>query len=277
MHDLCGETFTLQIPANYFSERDGTMPSASAPQRDRQITLPFANVVRNQKAKKALDLAQELTRLRKRTDVTRNAPVLSAERTQTWNEMRIGKKTHIKNEIRIRGNSIAEAEANDGNKQRALTGFLKAIDNELPQFVDVEFRGVNDDIGKAANRRHAPALFANAVGNREPVAERMRTARLAKAAHERFVTRFDEHERRWVSAGERTIKNRQLFNLLALARIDEQRRAFNFAAALVVELAENGDQRDREIINAIEAQVLERIQDRALTGARKAGEDDKLT
>ena len=34
------------------------------------------------------------------------------------------------------------------------------------QFVDVEFRSVNDDVGEAANGRHAAALFANAFARR---------------------------------------------------------------------------------------------------------------
>ena len=83
--------------------------------------------------------------------------------------MRIRKKAHVENQIGIRRNAVPKAKADHRNEQRALAGFLKAIDDELTQLVDVEFRGVDDHVGEAANRRHAAALFANALGHREPL------------------------------------------------------------------------------------------------------------
>ena len=80
----------------------------------------------------------------------------------------------------------------------------------------------------------------------------------------------------WMIAGKLAVENRQLFDLLAFAGVDQKRGSFDLAAAFVVELAENGNQRDRKIIDAIEAQILEGVQDGAFAGAGETGEDDEL-
>ncbi len=85
----------------------------------------------------------------------------------------------------------------------------------------------------------------------------MRPACLTEAPQQRFVTRFDEDECCRVVAGKGAVKYRELFDLLALARVHQQRCAFNLAPAFVVQLAENGNQRDRKIVHAIETEIFE--------------------
>ena len=104
----------------------------------------------------------------------------------------------------------------------------------------------------------------------------MRAARFAEAALERCVARFDENERGGVFAGELAIDSRQLVDLRAFARVHEQSRAFHFAPAAFVKLAESGNQRNRKIVDAVEAEIFEGVQDRAFARAGKPGEDDKL-
>ena len=108
------------------------------------------------------------------------------------------------------------------------------------------------------------------------VPQRMRAARLAEAAHQSFVAGFDENERGGMFGAQLAINSRQLFDLLALARVHQQRGAFDFAAAFFVKFAEGGNQRDGKIIHAIEAKVFEGVEDGAFAGAGKAGEDDEL-
>jgi len=266
MDDLGCKSLFLQVAADYFSQSDGTMPSARAPERDGQVALSFADVMRNQEAKEAFDPFQELAGLRERANVTGDATVLARERPEFWNEMRIWKKAHVENEIGIRRSAIAKAKADHRNEQRALARLLKTIDDELTQLVDVEFCGVDDYVGETPNRRHAAALLVNALGHRDPVSERMRAASLAKAAHQRFIARFDEYKGGLVITRKLAVKNGQLFDLLAFAGVDEKGGSFDLAAAFVVELAENGNQRYRKIIDAIKAQILEGVQHRAFAG-----------
>src|SRR5277367_4643391 len=116
------------------------MPPAGAAQGHCQITLPFPNVMRNQIRKQALNAAQKFTRLRKRTNVARDAWILAAEGTQPRNEMRIREEAHVKDEIGIRRNPVSKAETNHGNDHWPPVRILKTVNDELAEFVDVEFR-----------------------------------------------------------------------------------------------------------------------------------------
>src|ERR1700689_4204432 len=133
MHDLCRISLFLDRPLDYFRQRDRPMPPAGAPQRNRQIAFSFLNVVRNQVQQQAFDSAQELARLRKRTNVARHTRIFPAERSQTRHKVRIGKEAHVEHEVRIRWNAVAESEAYYRDKQRPPPRVLKAIDDGLVQ------------------------------------------------------------------------------------------------------------------------------------------------
>src|SRR5579884_939141 len=96
MDDLCCITTLLQIGANFLGHGHRAMPSSRAAQCDGEITLPFANVVRNQVSEEAFDAAQELPCLRKGFDIARHFRILAAEGTQPLHEMRIGQEANIK-------------------------------------------------------------------------------------------------------------------------------------------------------------------------------------
>ena len=124
--------------------------------------------------------------------------------------------------------------------------------------MDVEFGGVDDDVGEPADRRHPPAFLANSLGDGAILPERMRAARFAEAAHQSFVARLDEYQRGGVLAAQLAKNSGQLLDLLAFARVDQQSRAFDFAA-FVIKFAESGNQRDGKIIDAVKAEVFEGI------------------
>ena len=92
----------------------------------------------------------------------------------------------------------------------------------------------------------------------------MRAARFAEAAQQSIVARFDEHERRGMFAAQLAIDSRELFELLALARVHQQRRALDFAAPAFVKFTERGNQRDGKIIDAVEAEIFEGLENGAL-------------
>src|SRR5215469_2264599 len=260
MHHFRSISATVQVAANHLRQSDRTVSSPGASQRHRQITFPLVYVVRNEIAKQTLDAVQELLRLRKRPDVTFNMPVLAAKGPKLRNKMRIRQETHVKDEVRLRWDSVAEAKADQRNEHGAASRLLEAVHNKLAQLVHVELCRVDNHVGKAADGGHAAALFPNPFGYGKSVAERMRAASLTEASQKRFIARFDEYERRRMILRQRTIKNRQLFDLFAFTRIDEQRGAFDFAAPFVVQFAEHGNQRDGQVVHTIKAQIFEGVQ-----------------
>src|ERR1700690_1640329 len=145
------------------------MPPAGATQGHGQVTLSFPNVMWNQIREQAFDAAQKFPRLWERTNVACYARILAAEGAQPRNEMRIGKKANVEDEIGVRGNPIPKAKTDDGNYHRPAVRILKTVNNELAEFVDIEFRGVNHDVGKPPDGCHPAALFTNALRHRRAV------------------------------------------------------------------------------------------------------------
>ena len=68
----------------------------------------------------------------------------------------------------------------------------------------------------------------------------------------------------------------QFCELVAFAGVNEKRGAREIAFAGSVELGEDRNQLDGKIVDAIEAHVLEGMQDGAFAGAGQAGENDEL-
>src|SRR5713226_9458340 len=105
----------------------------------------------------------------------------------------------------------------------------------------------------------------------------MRPARLAISAQERVVVGININEGDGVIFAQVLQERRQFFQLQSLARVNEQRRAREVPFTGSVQLRKNGNQIDRQIVDTIEAHVLERVQDGTLSGTGKAGEDYKLS
>src|SRR5690242_9215568 len=114
--------------------------------------------MRNQVSKQAFDASQEFAGLRKRADVLAYLRIRAIERAQSRNKMRIGQKTNVKDEVRIRRNAIAIAEADDRHEQRPRFRIFEACGDKVAKLVNIELRGVDDQIGEFADRLHQRAL-----------------------------------------------------------------------------------------------------------------------
>ena len=148
--------------------------------------------------------------------------------------------------------------------------------DELPQFVDVEPRGVDHHVGELADRLHQRALAAQPLAHRAVVAQRMRPPRLAEPAQQGFIGGLDEYQRRRHIPPDLLVDRRQAFELIALARVHQQRRALHFGIAINVQFAEGGDQVHRQVIHAVVAQIFEGLENGAFARAAQAGEDHQL-
>src|SRR5215831_13729335 len=84
----------------------------------------------------------------------------ASQRAKFWHEMRVGKEANIENKVSIFGHALAKSEAYTRNED-AL--FLRLLVEDLvdvcAQFVHVEFRCVDDEVGQAADRAEVSALF----------------------------------------------------------------------------------------------------------------------
>ncbi len=76
--------------------------------------------------------------------------------------------------------------------------------------------------------------------------------------------------------GERSIDSGKIFDLPALARIHEKRGALDLARAVSINLAKHRNQGDRQVVDAVIAQVFECIQDRPFARAGETSENYEL-
>src|ERR1700722_14689403 len=108
--------------------------------------------------------------------------------------MRIGKKAHVEYQVGVAGSSVAKSETHQRNHQRALAARVKTVSDESPQFVNIEFCGVDYHIRHFADWIHQNALALQSFANGTVMAERMWPASFTVSPQKRFFRCFDENK-----------------------------------------------------------------------------------
>jgi hypothetical protein len=145
------------------------------------------------------------------------------------------------------------------------------------ELVHVHRRGVDDLVRHAPNRLELGALVTHALERRSMARQRMRPAGLAVTPDQRRLAGLEEDQRRTQSGqrAERFEDARKLLEERALAHVDDDGGLLDLRVGPQRQLREDRQQRDREIVDAEVAEVLERAHRLGLAGAREAGEDDE--
>src|SRR5437667_128442 len=113
------------------------------------------------------------------------------------------------------------------------------------------------------------------VAREDVLGHRMRTPRLAEAAHEDVVGRLKVEDLELHAAlPELAAHARELGQQAPLAHVDAERDARHVLARALPELDEAGDQRHGQVVDAVEAEVLESADGGALAGAREPRHHD---
>ena len=122
------------------------------PKADREIALAFFDVVRQQIKHQLGDAIEKLAGLQEFAHEGGNFGIEPGFLAELRHEMRIGKKAHIENHVRIERNAILETEAQAGDQQ--ALGFLfaaKAGQDVCAQLVHIEVGCVDQGVGDVAN------------------------------------------------------------------------------------------------------------------------------
>ena len=159
MHNFHAISGVAEVLADLLGDHDGAVLSAGAAEGDRQIALAFVNVVRQKVDQQVGDAGDELAGLGKRADVFGDPRVAPGQRTEFGHEMRVGQKAHVEDKVGILGNALTESEAHAGDQNAFLRRlFLKAFGDVSAQFVNVELRSVDDEIGDGAGWRRGDGV-----------------------------------------------------------------------------------------------------------------------
>src|SRR5579864_813905 len=106
----------------------------------------------------------------------------------------------------------------------------------------------------------------------------MRAPGLLEAADQGVVRGFEKHQRRLeVVARESSVHGGKLAQRFPAPNIDHHGGALDAAVRLAAALGKLGDQIHRQVIDAVEAQVLERLQDRAFARPAESGDENELS
>src|SRR5512135_1796149 len=180
MHNFGSVSLFVQRLPNRFRQHYRAMPPARAAKCNRQVALPFPDIMRDQISQQALDAPQEFPGLRKRSDVSGDTRLASRILAQLRNKMGIRQEAHVKDKVGVGRKPVPVSEAHERNHHRTAVCFLEPADDELPQFVNVELGRVDNHIGQLPDRLHQHALAAQAFEHRTVMPKRMRTPRLAE-------------------------------------------------------------------------------------------------
>src|SRR5690349_15253414 len=96
--------------ADFLGHHYRAMLSAGAAESDCQITLSLMNVVRKEIDQKLGDSRNEFAGLRKRADVACDFRITARQWAEFGNEVRVGKKADIEDQVGIFGYSLAKTE-----------------------------------------------------------------------------------------------------------------------------------------------------------------------
>src|SRR6202008_2694654 len=95
---------------------------------------------------------KELLRLREFAHVGDHFGMPPGEMAKLLNEVRIGKEAHVEDEIGLEWDSVLVAEALGANQEAAaVRAALELVLNMSPELVNIEIRGVDENIGNVAN------------------------------------------------------------------------------------------------------------------------------
>src|SRR5438876_9095325 len=113
MGDSDVEAGIHQALADLLGDHDRAMATARASERYGQITLPFANIVRQQIDQQAGNARHELDGLRKRSDIPDYARVPAGEVFKAGDIVWIGEETDIEHQVAVGRKAISKTEAGD--------------------------------------------------------------------------------------------------------------------------------------------------------------------
>src|SRR5438094_1043234 len=111
MRDFCIKSGFRQILPDLFGDHHGSVLSARAADRNREIAFSLANVMGKQVNQKVVDAIEEFPGLGERPDISRDGGILSVEVFVFGNVIRIRQKTDVEYQIALRRQPVAKAEA----------------------------------------------------------------------------------------------------------------------------------------------------------------------
>src|SRR5262249_42459406 len=251
------------------------MATARAADGDRQVALALALVARQREGEQRQDVREKLLRVGAFQHVRRHVGIHPRLGTQLLDEERVRQETAIERQVGVGRGAVLVPERDQGDRQRGGVRRLEELAQRGPQLVNGERARVDDARRLAAQLAQRLALAPDAVGDRAALRGGMRTPGLAEATYQHVVAGLEIDDLRLRTCRAQLVQDvREVAQEAALAAVDPDRHPADVLARALPQLDEPRQQRDREVVDAVEAQVLEDLQRRALARPRQTRDDD---
>src|SRR5713101_7696926 len=265
-----------QAFAYLLRNHDGAVLASGAAEGDGQVAFAFLDVVGQQIYEQLRDARDELLGLGKRPDVPCDLRISSGERAELGDEVGIGEKADVEEQIGVIGHSMFEAET-DTRHQDVLVRFVlaKTGGDVRPQLMDIESGSIDDQVRNGADGTKVAALSDQRSLDRRIGAQRMRPARFAEAAQQDGLIGFEENYLCRQQAFDRLDDCREGLQLRAFTNVYHESGAVDLGG-LPDQFGEARNQLHRQVVHAVETQILESLEDGGFAGSAHAGDDDQF-
>ena len=246
-----------QTPGERLGDHDRAVPPARAAERDGQIAPTFALVRWQEGKQQGFEALQEQPIGRIRFHVRPHRGVAPVQRSQLVDVVGIGEEPDVEHDVGLAREPATVGERQDGQGQPALLGALEVPADQTPQVARRQLRGIDHQIGLFPQARHDPALVGDAVGDRTVEGERMAPAGFVEPAAQDLVLAVQEQElrlgRRPAAPGADPLEQ--------VGRVEGARAAVDADGEVVIQPVarphQAAKQRDRQIVDGLEAEILQ--------------------
>src|SRR5436309_3172970 len=258
--------------AQLIDQHDRAMAAARAAERDGEIALPLALIARQGEVEEVEDVAEEFRGLLAAQHPVGDRRIGARLGAQLLDEEGVGEEAAVERQVRVGREAVLVAERHERDRHRARLGVVDEVAQRAAQLVHGERAGVQDAVGDLAQRLQLLALAPDGVGESAAPGGGMRPTRLAEAVDQHIVARIEvEHLERDAAPTQLLEDARELVEEVPVARVEAERHAPYLLARALPQLDEAGDERHRQVVDAVEPQVLEHLDGAALARAGEAG------
>src|SRR5262249_42853727 len=263
-----------EIRSEALDEVHRTVATAGAADGDRERAAVLLSVRGQPRLDEAADILEHGADLRLSLEKRDHRGVEAGERAQPGVVVRIGEAANVEDEVGVERHALLVAEGLEQEHHRLGPDVEKVLDpvaqrvreqvGRVQALADLAYRG--EDLALARQ-----ALLESARSGRERVAP----ARFGEAAYQRVVLGIEEKQAQIHSLGlQRGDVSGDPLERVPGAGVDAHRDPLVAGAAQ--QLRRLLEQLAREVVDAVVAAVLERIEGDALAGARQPADEDQL-
>src|SRR5579859_4911474 len=278
MYDRGGKTATVQPVPDRLSDMDRTVPPAGAAERHGDIAFSLGGVAWKQQREQPFDPLGRLQIGRIFGHIGGDRRIQAGHRAQHRIPVGIAQEAHVKHQVGVAGNAAGEAERHD-REGGAGIGRRESGAQFLLERVAAAVGRVDQMVGSAAQWEQQLAFAGDAVLGRAVERHRMTPARFRETADELAARAIEEENAGIVAMAAQPLDPRddplRVESARATVHHQGEGAVLTFVASRIGDVEQAVEEDQRQIVDHLPADVLQRADGGALARARHAGHEEQ--